>query len=100
MDGKQHNHRRGLVALLMTVLLGGCQQDNRSQEPTSTLYFNGKIYTQDGQRSLAEAMVVEDGKFRYVGSRQGAESFMTNATRQVDLQGRMVLPGQIGRAHV
>ncbi|MGR1198141.1 amidohydrolase [Aeromonas hydrophila] len=93
MDGKQHNHRRGLVALLMTVLLGGCQQDNRSQEPTSTLYFNGKIYTQDGQRSLAEAMVVEDGKFRYVGSRQGAESFMTNATRQVDLQGRMVLPG-------
>ncbi len=71
MDGKQHNHRRGLVALLMTILLGGCQQDNRSQEPTRTLYFNGKIYTQDGQRSLAEAMVVEDGKFRYVARARG-----------------------------
>lgn len=58
MDGKQHNHRRGLVALLMTILLGGCQQDYRSQEPTSTLYFNGKIYTQDGQRSLDRKSVV------------------------------------------
>ncbi|MGY3943485.1 amidohydrolase [Aeromonas tecta] len=92
MDSKQM--RISTLALLLGALLGGCQQENSSEAPpTSTLYLNGKIHTQDGQRSQAEAMVVSDGKFTYVGSREGAEAYQNKATQVVDLQGKMVLPG-------
>jgi len=92
MDSKHPNLRLGAIALLLGGLLG-CQQDSSEPPPGNTLYLNGKIHTQDGQRSQAEAMVVQGGKFTYVGSREGAEALKNGATQVVDLQGRMVLPG-------
>lgn len=94
MDSKKTPFRLGLTTLLVAGLLAGCQQDNSSEAPpANTLYLNGKIHTQDGQRSQVEAMVVSDGKFTYVGSREGAEAYQNKATQIVDLQGKMVLPG-------
>lgn len=92
MDSKHPRLRLGAIALLVTGLLG-CQQDSSEAPQDNTLYLNGKIHTQDGQRSQAEAMVVQGGKFTYVGTREGAEALKNGATRVVDLQGRMVLPG-------
>ncbi len=81
-----------LLTPLLAATLAGCQQ---TQPPTAarTLYLNGKIHTQDGQRQVAEAMVVSDGQFLYVGNRQGVEALSTPDTRVVDLLGKMVLPG-------
>ena len=94
MDSKKTPFRLGLTTLLVAGLLAGCQQDNSSEAPpANTLYLNGKIHTQDGQRSQVEAMVVSDGKFTYVGSREGAEALKNASTQVVDLQGKMVLPG-------
>ncbi|MBV7470428.1 amidohydrolase [Aeromonas sp. sif0611] len=92
MDSKYPRLRLGAIALLVTGLLG-CQQDSSEAPQDNTLYLNGKIHTQDGTRSQAEAMVVQGGKFTYVGTREGAEALKNGATRVVDLQGRMVLPG-------
>ncbi|WP_182309998.1 amidohydrolase [Aeromonas media] len=92
MDSKHPRLRLGAIALLVTGLLG-CQQDSSEAPQDNTLYLNGKIHTQDGTRSQAEAMVVQGGKFTYVGTREGAEALKNGATRVVDLQGRMVLPG-------
>ncbi|MBV7414759.1 amidohydrolase [Aeromonas sp. sif2433] len=92
MDSKQTRFRLSVAALLVGGLLG-CQQDSSEPPQENTLYLNGKIHTQDGQRSQAEAMVVSEGKFTYVGSREGAEALKTSATKVVDLNGKMVLPG-------
>ncbi|MGE6181269.1 amidohydrolase [Aeromonas media] len=92
MDSKYPRLRLGAIALLVTGLLG-CQQDSSEAPQDNTFYLNGKIHTQDGTRSQAEAMVVQGGKFTYVGTREGAEALKNGATRVVDLQGRMVLPG-------
>jgi predicted amidohydrolase YtcJ len=54
---------------------------------------NGAVYTVDGVRSWAEALAVEDGRIRYVGTGAGASEFIGEETRVVDLRGRMVLPG-------
>ncbi|MGE6177733.1 amidohydrolase [Aeromonas salmonicida] len=93
MDGKQQSFTLSAALLLMAGLLTGCNQE--STEPTAqrTLYLNGKIHTQDGQRRVAEAMVVADGKFLYVGTLQGAKAYQTAGSQSVDLKGRMVLPG-------
>ncbi|HDN9016558.1 amidohydrolase [Aeromonas salmonicida] len=93
MDGKQQGFTLSAALLLMAGLLTGCNQE--STEPTAqrTLYLNGKIHTQDGQRRVTEAMVVADGKFLYVGTLQGAKAYQTVGSQSVDLKGRMVLPG-------
>ncbi|MFQ2151753.1 amidohydrolase [Aeromonas sanarellii] len=93
MDSPFPPFRPGLIALLTGTLLIGCQQDSSEPPPANTLYLNARIHTQDDARSQAEAMVVQGGKFTYVGSREGAEALRNQATRVVDLQGRMVLPG-------
>ncbi|HHQ4552965.1 TPA: amidohydrolase [Aeromonas veronii] len=96
MDCKSSHRSFSRSCLLLTPLLAatlaGCQQ---TQPPTAarTLYLNGKIHTQDGQRQVAEAMVVSGGQFLYVGNRKGAEALSTPDTQVVDLQGKMVLPG-------
>ncbi|MGL6004711.1 amidohydrolase [Aeromonas sobria] len=96
MDCKAPHYSLSRTFLLLTPLLAttlaGCQQ---TQPPTAarTIYLNGKIHTQDGQRQVAEAMVVSGDQFLYVGNRQGAEALSPPDTQVVDLQGKMVLPG-------
>ncbi|MGE6098662.1 amidohydrolase [Aeromonas salmonicida] len=93
MDGKQQGFTLSAALLLMAGLLTGCNQESTKPTAQRTLYLNGKIHTQDGQRRVAEAMVVADGKFLYVGTLQGAKAYQTVDSQSVDLKGRMVLPG-------
>ncbi|WP_421312661.1 amidohydrolase [Aeromonas sp. 603404] len=93
MDSKHTSTRFGITLLLAAGLLGGCRSDTNDTNGATTLYLNGKIHTQDGQRQVAEAMMVSDGQFIYVGNQEGAEALKHPTTRVVDLQGRMVLPG-------
>ncbi|WCH21029.1 amidohydrolase [Aeromonas salmonicida] len=93
MDGKQQGFTLSAALLLMAGLLTGCNQESTDPTAQRTLYLNGKIHTQDEQRRVAEAMVVADGKFLYVGTLQGAKAYQTVGSQSVDLKGRMVLPG-------
>ncbi len=93
MDGKQQGFTLSAALLLMAGLLTGCNQESTQPAAQRTLYLNGKIHTQDEQRRVAEAMVVADGKFLYVGTLQGAKAYQTVGNQSVDLKGRMVLPG-------
>jgi predicted amidohydrolase YtcJ len=62
---------------------------------------HGVVYTVDPQRSVAEAVAVDDGRIAYVGSDAGVEAFVGGGTEVVDLGGRMLLPGfHDSHAHV
>ncbi len=56
---------------------------------------NGVIYTVDGQGTVAEAMAVRGDTIVFVGSSSGAEEWIDDGTKVIDLQGRLVLPGLI-----
>lgn len=56
-----------------------------------TVFLNGKIYT--GTLPLAEAFVIEDGAFLYVGSSAGANAFAGINAACVDLKGQFVCAG-------
>jgi predicted amidohydrolase YtcJ len=58
-----------------------------------TVFTNGKIYTVDKAKSWAEAVAVTNGKIVYVGATAGAAAFTGPSTKQVDLKGRLMLPG-------
>ena len=60
-----------------------------------TLFVNGKIYTQDGERSCEEALAISGKKIAFVGSNAEAEALKAEAANVIDLEGRRMLPGFI-----
>jgi predicted amidohydrolase YtcJ len=56
---------------------------------------NGHIITMDGERHVASALAVRDGRIEAVGTDQVIASCATVTSRKIDLQGRTVLPGFI-----
>ncbi|MDA9219447.1 amidohydrolase [Luminiphilus sp.] len=57
------------------------------------ILVGGHIYTADAQSPEAEAVAIEGDTIVYVGSRQEAERYRTPATRVINTEGKMVLPG-------
>ena len=63
------------------------------EEILKTLFKNGNIHTMD-EVSVADAFVVEDNKFVYVGTEADAREYLKNQIfTEVDLKGHFVLPG-------
>ncbi len=48
--------------------------------------FLGNIVTMDEQQTRAKAMVVQDGKIEFVGSKEDALSFVDSDTEVIDLE--------------
>lgn len=92
LELKQH---LTLSSLVLLAGVAGCSQAPNpvADNSANTVYLNGQIYTQDAQRQKVEAIAVADDKFVYSGNREGAEEFIKQGYRVVDLGGKMVLPG-------
>lgn len=57
------------------------------------ILFNGRFHTMEPSRPMADAVVIRDGRFLYVGSEPGARAAAGGAPGVMDLRGRCVLPG-------
>jgi len=89
------------LILVLALCLTACSTRKPSAEATGTaaalapadlVLTNGKVYTMDADRSWAEAVAVGNGRLVYVGTREGIGDFVGADTRQVDLDGKMLLP--------
>ncbi|MBO8129248.1 MAG: amidohydrolase [Peptococcaceae bacterium] len=71
-----------------------------SNQKADTVYLNGNIYTLNKDRPEAAALAVKGQYLIYVGDNQGAQEFIGQDTKVVDLEGKTVLPGLIeGHMH-
>ena len=59
----------------------------------SCIYENGKIFTADKDNLYGEAMLVEDGLIRKVGTAEEVEEMAPAGCGRIDLGGRRVIPG-------
>ena len=59
------------------------------------IHVNGKIETLDPSGTVAEAIAAKDGRFEAVGTSDAIRKLSGRATREVDLEGRLVVPGLI-----
>jgi predicted amidohydrolase YtcJ len=57
--------------------------------------LHGQIHTIDAHDSVAQAVAIKDGRIVYVGGDAGAKAFTGPATRTIDLNGGVVMPGLI-----
>ncbi|MEE3236800.1 MAG: amidohydrolase [Pseudomonadota bacterium] len=88
---------RPMNVILFFLPLFGCAEDT-SMPMADWVLTNGQIYTVDENQPWAEAVVIRDGDFVYVGSNAGATAYAADNT--TDLGGRMVIPGIVdGHTH-
>ena len=76
------------------IALAACSQDSKDSnapESVDLIITGARIFTSDDQNSWAEALVIKEGKFVYVGDAAGTDSYL--GVRTVDLQGKLVFPG-------
>lgn len=94
-----HAAFKSLVTILSIGLLAtGCSKQATAPATANadTVYFGGDILTLAGkQPQYVEALAVQGGKIILAGSRADAMKLAGKSTRQVDLQGRTLLPGFI-----
>ena len=94
------NKTIGLIAVvsitIVSGLFAGCQKSDGPEDPLSgrNLVVYGNIFTADQSESIVEAFVVKDGKFVYVGSKEGAAEYITPDMKVFDYDGKgLVIPG-------
>jgi predicted amidohydrolase YtcJ len=62
-------------------------------QPADLVITNARIYTVNPQQEWAEAIAVRGNKIVAVGNRKRVEALRGPATKVIDAQGRLVLPG-------
>ena len=101
-----------LLAAVVAVMMTGCAKNDVPQpEEYDNLIVYGNIYTARVDESkdknaseryvTADAMVVKDGKFVYVGTKEEADRFRTDKSRVIDRTDKgIIIPGITdGHAH-
>jgi hypothetical protein len=58
-----------------------------------TAFFNGKIYTMDAQGKEANAILVDNGIIKAIGSSDDILALVNDNTKKVDLEGKTIIPG-------
>lgn len=88
-------------ALAMLLALAGCSNSKSTTIEQEDMVVYGTIYTGDSLAPLARAIVIQSGKFIYVGDEEGAKPYEKIITKVIDHRGKgMVTPGFVdGHAH-
>ncbi|MFS2006246.1 amidohydrolase [Duganella sp. CT11-25] len=85
-----------IAALTMTLAASA----HGAPAPADTIYRNGYVYTVDAKDSVRQALAVRKGRIVYVGDNAGVAALAGKASKVIDLQGRMLMPGLIdGHMH-
>ncbi|MBQ9574387.1 MAG: hypothetical protein IJR27_03815, partial [Synergistaceae bacterium] len=87
------------LAALMVFSFAAFSLAAEADKTPADLVVYGKIFTSEGNQ-LAEAFAVKNGKYVYVGNKNGAEAFVEDGkTEVVDYTGKgLVMPG-CGNGH-
>ena len=83
------------ILFYILLVLFSCRED-AGMDPTGAgewLYLNGQIYTVNPSQEWAEAMLVEDGVIRAIGTNEAVRDEASDNAQTVDLGNNMVMPG-------
>jgi predicted amidohydrolase YtcJ len=79
----------------LVVALTAATGITAQEEPADLVLTNGRVYTVDAARPMAQAVGLRDGRVVFVGSAAEAQTLIGAGTEVVDLEGQTVIPGMI-----
>ncbi len=86
-----------LISLIILIALTTC-----IKKPTGAdmILFNGKFVTMDDNLPDGEALAIKDGLILAIGNYEGMKPYKDKHTMEIDLEGKLAIPGFIeGHAH-
>lgn len=90
-----------LVVCMLIVAAGCCAESKSDPETVADSILMGKIVTMDDKGTIAEAVVVKDGKVIFVGSAETAGEYVGEETNIYDYGYNVIYPGFIdGHSHI
>ncbi|KAG9459636.1 hypothetical protein H6P81_004144 [Aristolochia fimbriata] len=85
-----------ITALILAIVLFPAFDTTRSRTPVADLVVkNAVIYTSDSAHPFAEAMAIRLGRILCVGNYSSVQDFIGSGTEQLDVEGKLVVPGFI-----
>lgn len=82
-----------LIGSLLLLLFAALPARSEGRPAADLLVLHARIYTVNASQPWAEALAIRDGKIISVGSNKEVEAYRGPATRTVDANGHLVLPG-------
>jgi hypothetical protein len=88
-------------ALVLIVISSAFSLSATATKPPSAdvVLKNGNIYTVNARAPKAEAVAIKGDRIVFVGSNRGAQAYVGQNTRVVDLNGKTVVPGMTDAHH-
>lgn len=91
---------RHQVSLILVVLLFLGAACSEHPEPADLVLHNGTIYTMNEAQPKVQAVAIRGDRIVFAGTNEAATSYISSATKVVNLEGKTVTPGLIeGHAH-
>ncbi|MDB4637881.1 amidohydrolase [bacterium] len=84
-----------LHVLLKFVLFFSSSLVHAEEKTADLILHNGNIVTVDKEFTVVQSMAVKNGKVVAVGTNETVRAWKGTTTHEIDLQGKMVLPGLI-----
>lgn len=85
------------IILLITMSLNSCSSGGNNSDPAietiNKVFINGKIYTGNSNQEWADAIYVENGIIKYVGTDDEAKHQALENSTIIDLNGKMIMAG-------
>jgi len=82
-----------LLLIILSVLMLSLVPTQTNVTPADIVFKNGNVYTANDRAPGAQALAVKADRIVYVGTNAGAQKYVGQNTRVVDLHGNTVLPG-------
>jgi predicted amidohydrolase YtcJ len=79
-----------LVLACVALAMGSC-----GTASADIVITNASVQTVDANGTVAEAVAIADEKIIYVGDAAGAESYIDDNTKVIDMEGGTVMPGMV-----
>ncbi len=90
------------ICVIIVLIISSCNPPKEvSAISADWVFINGPIYTMDESNPNVEAVAIKADTFLYVGSKEGVMAFVGSQTKEVDLDGKTLVPGLVeGHAHI
>ena len=88
---------RFITLSILSILVTACEPISKNK--ADVIFHNGVIYTADNTQSTVNALAIKGNKIIFTGDFASAKTYLSEQTRLLDLEGKMVIPG-LHDAHI
>ena len=83
------------ITFIISIIISFAFIMNSNPPSNKKAFINGKVYTVNEKQPLAEAVLIEGNKIKFVGTTEEVKKLLDASTEVIDLNGKLMLPGFI-----